>query len=223
MTSKGKFSKSVPSSAASSPSTEIVGEYNPPKSQAEVNSLSASISTNISYGKQLLPKAYCHGGDVAFFGGIDLEFEGSINNALYGHSSGGRSRKKSQIRFVPDLSFASVEASVSRHIGKRDLKSNPRYIAAIQRALSLMLINLLERCVTEKEHMAKMADSANGTITSISTVLDSSSQMGIRMIHLLSTIQNMNDFNDLPVHFTHHWEQKVIDKAIDEGRIKLGI
>ncbi len=35
---------------------------------------------------KLLAKIYCHGGDVAFFGSVDLEGEAQINNSLYAHS-----------------------------------------------------------------------------------------------------------------------------------------
>jgi hypothetical protein len=43
------------------------------------------------------------------------------------------------------------------------------------------------------------------------------------MVHLLSAIQMMNESNELPVQFTHAWERKVIEKTIEEGRIKLDI
>lgn len=180
-----------------------------------------------SQGKQLLAKAYCHGGDVAFFGVIDLEFEASINNALFGHAGTQKRRRLLAVekgRSLPDLSFGSIENRVSTSWSGREdtFKHDPRYVATLQRALGLMLMNILERCVSLRDQAA--ADPADEGVVSARSILSRPDiTSGVSLCDVLSVIRTMNESGQLPVQFTEKWEARIIDRLVSLGKSQLGV
>jgi hypothetical protein len=178
---------------------------------------------------KLLAKIYCHGGDVAFFGDIDLEFESQINKALLGYSSS--SQKKRRInqetlggRNLPDLSFAKVEQTIKRALHKRGSYSfNPRYVASIQRCICLMLMSILN--LTSDIRATTTSPPIDAELISIESVLPKprSGSSGIKLTHLLSAIQTLVSADRLPVNLTRDWEPLIINKLITLAQKHLGI
>lgn len=179
---------------------------------------------------KLLAKIYCHGGDVAFFGDIDLEFESQINKALLGFSSS--SQKKRRItqetlggRNIPDLSFHKIEQAIKRAIHKRGSYSlSPRYVASVQRCVCLMLMTILN--LTSDIHASITSPPIDAELVSIDSFLPNpprSPASGINLTHLLSAIQTLVSLDRLPVNHTRDWEPLIINKLVTLAKKQLGI
>ena len=190
-----------------------------------------SVNPSPDKGKQLLAKAYCHGGDVAFFGGIDLEFEASINNALFGHS-GSLKRKRMitvdsiQGGYLPDLAFAAIEARLAKALAKRHdepMKYNPRYVASLQRAVGIMLMTILQQTACERRQSCSSTADEMGPVTAGSFLGYTDLGSKVSLTHLLSAIQAMAARGALPPQFTRNWEPSVIARIVQLGNYHVGI
>ena len=135
--------------------------------------------------RQVTGKAYCHGGDVAYFCSVDLELETMINNALFGHSS---KRKRMDHHRLTNSSI------VAKRIGHSDVSDG--FVEMVQRALESMCVNITSQCVSQKQAQQE------GRKVKLDTA------------HLLSVIQRMNECMDLPVRVTEKWERKIIDRLV---------
>ena len=182
-----------------------------------------NLQTSTGDKGKLLAKIYCHGGDVAFFGDIDLEFESQINKALLGYSSS--SQKKRRIsqdtlggRHIPDLSFPKIEQAIKRLVTKRGPSNsssytfNPRYVASIQRCLGLMLTTILQ--LTSDVYRAASLSNASSDLITLDSIIPktSKSSRGINLTHLLTAIQTMMSGERLPINLTRDWEPLMIEK-----------
>jgi len=183
---------------------------------------------------KLLAKIYCHGGDVAFFGDIDLEFESQINKALLGYSSSSQKKRRISLetlggRHLPDLSFAKIEQAIKRLISQRGNKAytiNPRFVASVQRCISLMLVTIVS--LTSDIHRSGSAPPSGSGLVAIDSFLPSASKSRpsspcIKLTHLLAAIQSMMEGDRLPINLTRDWEPLVIDKLVNMANRQLGI
>ena len=182
---------------------------------------------------KLLAKIYCHGGDVAFFGDIDLEFESQINKALLGYSSSSQKKRRISMetlggRPLPDLAFSKIEQSIKRVISKhgRSYTFNPRFVASIQRCVSLMLMKLLS--LTSDILRSSGNPTIDAETVSMNSILPApsksrSSTPCMNLTHLLSALQTMMEAERLPINLVRDWEPLVIEKLINIAQRQLGI
>jgi hypothetical protein len=153
--------------------------------QALVPSMPGVVQTSSST-RQVTGKAYCHGGDVAYFCSVDLELETMINNALFGHST---KRKRM------DHHRLTSSSTVAKRIGLTPVSD--AFVETTQRALESMCVNITSQCVSQKH-----AQQHEGRKVKINTS------------HLLNVVQRMNECMDLPIRVTEKWERKIIDRLV---------
>lgn len=147
-------------------------------------------STVPSATKQVTGKAYCHGGDVAFFSGIDLDFERVINSALHAK----RRRRPVSTSLESVVPQASVEIAIANKLNRvGGFTYDEKYVAAVHRALCRMGGSLIEKLALQ--------NNAKKILTSQD---------------LLEVVRRLNDSRELPVQFTAKWEQRVIDQVVLE-------
>jgi hypothetical protein len=164
--------------------------------------VSATASTAVT--KQVLGKAYCHGGDVAYFACIDLELERIINSAL--HAKRRRKTDSSFANFFDSVPHTVLEQKIKN---RTSLEVDESYISVAHRALAKMALQLVQRAASEKKR-AETA-SAEGDVTAIRYRMNS-----IGNPFLLSLIKRMNENRELPAQFTDKWEKKVLDVVVQE-------
>lgn len=168
---------------------------------------------------KLLAKVYCHGGDCAFFGQVDLELEAQLNGALFGHSSSHKRRRVSvdSVGGLPDLAIAQIEKRVQLHA--KGMQSSPRFVAAVQRALGLVLMTVLEgACGGGDERQTPPSSSSLLTIASSLGLTTPS----VGLPHILATISRMHETRALPFQFTGKWEQNLLDRINAVGEEMMG-
>ena len=180
---------------------------------------------------KLLAKIYCHGGDVAFFGDIDLEFESQINKAFHGYSSSSQKKRRISLetlggRHLPDLAFSKIEQSIKRVVTKhgRPYTFNPRFVASVQRCVSLMLMTILN--LMSDLHRSSGNPSIDAEMVSVDSFLPNASKSrsdSIKLTHLLSAIQTLMGAERLPVNLVRDWEPLVIEKMVNLAQRQLGI
>ena len=177
---------------------------------------SMAIATEPTERKSLVIKAYCHGGDVAFFGGVDLEFEASINNALFGHSVSRKRARRSQ----QTISLQSVERKISSLLADRNYEFSTAFAEGAQRALSAVLSELLAEATETNRSDASQAD-----LISVATQPAGPKKSGTQKIllhHVLAVVQRLNRDLQIPSTVGGQWERKVLDRIVDVGRPKFG-
>lgn len=161
---------------------------------------------------KLLAKIYCHGGDVAFFGSVDLEAEAQINNALYGHSGVYKKRISLLPNVVKDDPDGQVKSTVqsesqlaelSQQVGKRICerlggcnhskqnrqlhKYSGKFVGGITNCMILILKKLLE------------ALPSNSRCTTVS---------------LLDAIRRLQSTNRIPANTGARWEQILLERLL---------
>jgi len=205
-----------------------ISQYESAITEVTRTSLAAAVtaanddSQQVSAGDKgkLLAKIYCHGGDVAFFGDIDLEFETMINHSLLGYSASQKRRRISMesigIKIPNVVATADIEAAISKRMGNK-YSINPKYVLAVQKSLVLTMTTILQNAACTAAVRSGPPDSG---VTSVSSFLFPK-QGKINLSHLLLTIQSMMD--KLPPNLTRDWEKIIIDKIVKIGREKINI
>ena len=178
-----------------------------------VSSLAVSSEPMERAQKHLVTKAYCHGGDVAFFGGVDLEFESSINNALFGHCAASR---RSRVSPRPDLAISeTVEKRLRLLLSFRgeDYGFSPAFVAAAHSALAAVMHELISHASQHKQHTSSSRGEPN-----LISVGSAEGSKKIELPHILSSVQEMQ----IPARVGNVWEQTVIKRLVEVGRPKFG-
>jgi hypothetical protein len=142
---------------------------------------------------KLLAKVYCHGGDVAFFGTVDLEYEAHLNHLMYGYST-----KKHQSVVSTDMNIESAGiadrlcsrlggcAGDSAHASL--YKYGAAFVEGVTTCTNSFLILILRLLL---EHPGR----SRGALPL-----------------LLDVIRGMRDTSKAPLRFTEKWERLVIDQ-----------
>lgn len=157
---------------------------------------------------KLLAKIYCHGGDVAFFGSVDLEGEAQINYSLYGHSGVCKKHiaipmKEEPKKFPSDAytiyMAAHVGQSVCERLGgcgaqsgdKQLYKYSSKYIVEVTYRLCHVLSRILEAAYPNPGRL---------TIPS-----------------LLDIVRRLRSVNRIPA--SMRWEETLLDRIIAENKL----
>jgi hypothetical protein len=162
--------------------------------QAITTSVSAPSASPAT--RQITGKAYCHGGDVAFFAGIDLDLEKIINSALHVKRR-GRSVAVSLESLVTKTS--TLEERIASRLSNTGFEFDEKYIAAAHRAICRMGGRMVEKLVLER----KMRSTKKRPINTDED--------------LLAVVGRMDENFELPNLCRHKWEQKVIDDIVNRS------
>lgn len=168
--------------------------------------------------RQLVPKAYCQGGDVAFFCGIDLDFETAMIDAMYGHNV---KRIRSKNCSFSNIPFSHVESRL-RSSTSTNHQVSGNFILSVQQALGIMLHQILRKCVEEKEGGSFSKQSREDGTISVHSLLAKGNKK-INESHILRVVSKMNEDMQLPIRFTEKWERKIIQRVISNAEAKLNL
>jgi hypothetical protein len=174
-------------------------------SQAQ-SSLPGAVST-LPAVKQVNGKAYCHGGDVAYFAGIDLEMERIINSALHAK----RRRKRDDDHhssYFKTIALTGLQKLVSK---RTDLTFDEKYISALHEAVSRMAAIITSNSVRERK-LSPSEPASDPEVTS----LMSKGGTRIAPLHVLRVVRRMNESHDLPVQFTAEWENRIVESIVSD-------
>ena len=161
--------------------------------QAITTAVSAASTSTAT--KQVTGKAYCHGGDVALFAGIDLDLERIINSALHAKRR-GRLVPVSLESVLPKP--ASVEEKLNSRLSATPFKFDEKYVAAVHKVLCRMGGRLVEKLAMERDHGAAASRKKPRETTQ----------------DLLAVVRRMNEGLELPVQFTNKWEARIIENLV---------
>lgn len=158
--------------------------------------------------KQVIPKPYCQGGDVAYFCQVDLEFETALNDALFGHNVKRTNRNDCLPHSLVDA--RTVESCIKSKVNSFSVSD--KFVASLQQGISILLHQIIRKCVDDKH--AQKDVSQDGMIT-LHGLLGNKK---INESHILRVITKMNQDMQLPLRFTEKWENKILQRLISRAQ-----
>ena len=158
-----------------------------------------------------LAKIFCHGGDCALLGGVDLEYESQINATLFGHA---HKRKRVGISdiVVPDLSISLVDKRVKQFT---TLTVPPRFVAAAQRAMGLVLMQILSEShrIKDSAGTSRRRKKVLGDLVNIHKVLGNTD---INCAHVLDAVVKHGWPRG------EEWEKRIIERISEIASEQIG-
>lgn len=160
--------------------------------------------------KQVVPKAYCQGGDVAFFCQIDLDFETALNDSLFGHNV--KRTNRNDCLPTPLVDARTVESCIKSKLNNHSVSD--KFVASLQQGIGILLHQIIRKCVEDKSAQKEQDLAKDGMIT-LHALLGNKK---INETHILRVITKMNQDMQLPLRFTEKWENIILKRLISRAQ-----